>query len=285
MQGYEGAASARARRPENRRAPPPPPCMARRTARRRPRRRSATLRLVSPAKKNRARPSAKKAAAGAPPRSPRCRLAGQGMPCMSVASNAATGSRGAQGFAEQKQDAHGCRHAGLPKAPSPFGAARARRVERRPRHGMLVRAAPKGEGPPAVPPWLGEPAHAGSVERRGGRRRGGVRRDAHARHAREPQPGRHRGRTLALRRRRRRRRAPLCVAVLAGEGGGGWGYGQPASAERGGAPMHGMGAEHGGQGAALALPHDRALRVHEPGGSPGARGAETGAPPPARCPR
>ena len=71
-----------------------------------------------------------------------------------------------------------------------------------------------------------------------------------------------------------------CVAVLAGEDGGGWGYGQPASAERGGAPMHGMGAEHGGQGAPRSpFPMTELFESMEPGGSPGARGAETGASP------
>ena len=68
---------------------------------------------------------------------------------------------------------------------------------------------------------------------------------------------------------------------------GGWGYGQPASAERGGAPMHGMGAEHGGQGAPRSpFPMTELFESMEPGGSPGARGAETGARRrSARCPR
>ena len=62
--------------------------------------------------------------------------------------------------------------------------------------------------------------------------------------------------------------------------GGGWGYGQPASAERGGAPMHGMGAEHGGQGAPRSpFPMTELFESMEPGGSPSARGAETGASP------
>jgi hypothetical protein len=60
---------------------------------------------------------------------------------------------------------------------------------------------------------------------------------------------------------------------------GGWGYGQPASAERGGAPMHGMGGEHGGQGAPRSpFPMTELFESMEPGGSPGARGASGASP-------
>ena len=60
---------------------------------------------------------------------------------------------------------------------------------------------------------------------------------------------------------------------------GGWGYGQPASAERGGAPMHGMGGEHGGQSAPRSpFPMTELFESMEPGGSPGARGGSGASP-------
>ena len=62
-------------------------------------------------------------------------------------------------------------------------------------------------------------------------------------------------------------------------GGGGWGYGQPASAERGGAPMHAMAGEHGGQGAPRSpFPMTELFESMEPGGSPGARGGSGASP-------
>ena len=60
---------------------------------------------------------------------------------------------------------------------------------------------------------------------------------------------------------------------------GGWGYGQPASVERGGAPMQGMAGEHGGQAAPRSpFPMTELFESMEPGGSPGARGASGASP-------